>query len=307
MGLWQSVSLRTATRDMTDEVHNEVMTVVDQWADRSRELMIATGLVPHSSPLGRPFNLVLVRDARTVWLALTRLQGGMPTIICLDRPNEEYNVQVFEDFVVRQQGMELGIVVSLPRPDAMDRAPRIEALAKQHLEQLRKDHLMTQLGNVSHVQHLEHHLRQFMAIYPDFDRNVFVMMRFHETAQFDEIYTAIKSSLKERGFTAVRADDRDYTGELWSNIEVYMACCRYGIAVFENIEESNFNPNVALELGYLLARRKRCLILKEKRLSALPADVIHRLYKPFDAFDIANSVRREVGRWVDVDLDGGAA
>lgn len=76
---------------------------------------------------------------------------------------------------------------------------------------------MAQLGNVSHVQHLEHHLRQFMAIYPDFDRNVFVMMRFHETEQFDEIYAAIKSSLKERGFTAVRADDRDYTGELWSN------------------------------------------------------------------------------------------
>lgn len=75
MGLWQSVSMRTVTGDMTDEVHSEVMAVVDQWADRSRELMIATSLVPHSSPLGRPFNLVLVAGCADRLARLDEIAG----------------------------------------------------------------------------------------------------------------------------------------------------------------------------------------------------------------------------------------
>jgi len=81
-----------------------------------------------------------------------------------------------------------------------------------------------------------------------------------------------------------------------------MTCCRYGIAVFEDIERRDFNPNVSLELGYMLGRRKRSLILKERRLPNLPADVVHRLYKPFDMFAISDTVSREVNRWIEVDL-----
>ncbi len=128
------------------------------------------------------------------------------------------------------------------------------------------------------------------------------MMRFIETSQMAEIYTSIKESCSSYGFHAVRADDRDYTGELWSNIEVYMTCCHYGVAIFEDIEKRDFNPNVSLELGYMLGRRRRTLILKEERLPNLPADVIHRLYKPFDMFRIPESVSREVRRWIEVDL-----
>lgn len=150
--------------------------------------------------------------------------------------------------------------------------------------------------------HLEPHLREFLNDHPDPERNVFVMMRFLESPQLDEVHASIRDALAARAFEAVRADGRDYTGELWSNIEVYMTCCRLGIAVFEDIESRDFNPNVSLELGYMLGRRKRCLILKEQRLPDLPADVVHRLYKPFDVFNIGVSVTREVARWVDVDL-----
>src|SRR4051794_33263445 len=133
------------------------------------------------------------------------------------------------------------------------------------------------------------------------------MMRFLQSQQLNDIYEAIKSAFASRGFHAVRADDRDFTGELWSNIEVYMACCNLGVAVFEDIEQRDFNPNVSLELGYMLGRRKRCLLLKEQRLPNLPADVVHRLYKPFDMFDISTSITREILRWVDVDLGLGGA
>jgi hypothetical protein len=51
-----------------------------------------------------------------------------------------------------------------------------------------------------------------------------------------------------------------------------------------------------------MGRGKRTLLLKEKRLPRMPTDVVHRLYKEFDLFDIENSIKREIKRWVSVDL-----
>jgi hypothetical protein len=204
--------------------------------------------------------------------------------------------------VKEQLGREVEAVVVLPLPGASDEDVRIVNAARQHTIEVERANRLGRLGDLTGVQHLEPHLRQFLSDHPEPDRNVFVMMRFLHSAQLDEAHAAIKETLADRGFHAVRADDRDYTGELWSNIEVYLTCCRYGIAIFEDIEKRDFNPNVSLELGYMLGQRKRCLILKEQRLPDLPADVIHRLYKSFDMFNVQASVSREVARWIDVDL-----
>jgi len=130
------------------------------------------------------------------------------------------------------------------------------------------------------------------------------MMRFKPTAQHRAIIETIRASLAANGYDAVRADDKAYVDELWSNIQVYALGCRFGIAVFEDIDAEPLNPNVALELGYMMARRKRTLILKEQRLAALPSDVIGHLYKPFDMFTIERSIRDRVNEWVNVDLAG---
>lgn len=74
------------------------------------------------------------------------------------------------------------------------------------------------------------------------------------------------------------------------------------VSVFEDIDHRDFNPNVSLELGYMLGKHKRCLILKERRLQQLPTDVVNRLYKPFDAFDIEGSIGSQVLEWIDNDL-----
>jgi nucleoside 2-deoxyribosyltransferase len=100
----------------------------------------------------------------------------------------------------------------------------------------------------------------------------------------------------------VRADDRDYTGDLWSNVELCMRCCQLGVAVFEDIDERDFNPNISLEVGYMMALRRRVMLLKERRLTALPADVVHKLYRPFDMFHIEATVSAEFSRWVKNDL-----
>lgn len=83
---------------------------------------------------------------------------------------------------------------------------------------------------------------------------------------------------------------------------MYLTGCQYGIAVFEDAEQRDFNPNVSLELGYLMGGGKRTLLLKEKRLPRVPSDVVHRLYKEVDIPDIDSSINCEIKRWISVDL-----
>lgn len=193
-------------------------------------------------------------------------------------------------------------MVPLPLPSDPQRGIAVQRAATEHAKAVEAANTLGKLGDISHVRHLEGDLRRFLEDHPDPDRNVFVMMRFADTAPMNQIYQAMKDALAEVGMTAVRADDRDYTGDLWSNIEVYLTGCAYGIAVFEDVDQRDFNPNVSLELGYLMGRGKRTLLLKERRLPRVPSDVVHRLYKEFDIFDIDASIKPEVGRWISVDL-----
>jgi hypothetical protein len=174
--------------------------------------------------------------------------------------------------------------------------------ADAHASALEASNAMKRVRGADVVPHLVPYLRQFLADNPDPDRNVFIMMRFRETEQMASIHSTLCDALARHGMTGLRADDKDYTGELWTNLQVYMTGCHLGIAVFEDIDERDFNPNVSLELGYMFGTSRRCLLLKEKRLPALPADVVNRLYKPFDAFRIAETIDAEVARWVSVDL-----
>lgn len=293
--------------NLGEQQQKAVRGLLDRFADVASERLAQMGLPAHASPLWRPWNLVVVQDAEKILCAFSPLVGGVATINWLERPNEIFPPGELVRAVKQELGRDVAAVVVLPLPDASGADAMIQSAAVQHVVEVERSMRLRRLGDLSGVQHLEPYLREFLNDHPDPDSNVLVMMRFLKSTQLDEAHAAIKDTFAARGFHAVRADDRDYTGELWSNIEVYLTGCRYGIAVFEDIESRDFNPNVSLELGYMLGRRKRCLILKEKRLPDLPADVMHRLYKPFDMFDVAGSVSREVARWIDVDLGLGSS
>src|SRR5699024_8313956 len=133
-----------------------------------------------------------------------------------------------------QQGWPVAAVVSLPLPGSPQQSGVVRRVAAEHAHEMETMNTLGKLGDISHVRHLESDLRRFLEDYPEPSRNVFVMMRFADTLQMNQIYESVKAALAELGMTAVRADDRDYTGELWSNIEVYLTGCQYGIAVFED-------------------------------------------------------------------------
>ncbi len=89
------------------------------------------------------------------------------------------------------------------------------------------------------------------------------------TIQLPFLFPAHCDTLASYGITALRADDKDYHEDLFTNIVTYLYGCSFGIAVFERIETDDVNPNVSLEVGYMQGLRKPVCLLKDKTLRAL--------------------------------------
>ncbi len=142
-------------------------------------------------------------------------------------------------------------------------------------------------------------LRAFVADHPPPTRTAFIMMDFATSRAHQEIEAAIKSALDDHGITGLRADDKEYHENLYENVATYMHGCTFGVAVFERIETQEQNPSVALEVGYMLALSRSVCLLKDKTLTAIPTDVVGKLYRQFDPQDPEGSIPQQLARWVD--------
>lgn len=142
----------------------------------------------------------------------------------------------------------------------------------------------------------------------DYNTNVFIMTPFREDARHREMIQIIKSKLNEHGFNAWVASDKKLNNQLWLNVQAFMLSCKYGIAIFTRDEEkrgniveiksSIFNPNVSIELGFMLSRGKEVLILKDKALKKLPTDMMGSLYENFDLDNPINSLPTIIEKWI---------
>jgi len=139
-------------------------------------------------------------------------------------------------------------------------------------------------------------LSRFRKDHPE--TTAFIMMQFSETPTHHAIVSAIKSTLATAGITGLRADDHQYHDDVLPNVKTYMHGCTFGIAVFERIENDVFNPNVSLEVGYMLAIGKNICYLKDKTLRRLPTDLISKLYREFDTHDIEITLPNPLTKWL---------
>ena len=145
---------------------------------------------------------------------------------------------------------------------------------------------------------LEESLARFRQDHPNPDAVAFVMMPFADSAVHADILKAIRETLDSFGIEGLRADDRDYHDDVLNNIVTYMYGCSLGIAVFEQIDTDNFNPNVSLEVGYMLGLRKPVCLLKESGLPSLHTDLVGKLYKTFDHNDPEGTIVSDLSKWV---------
>ena len=289
--------------DVTADQELAVHRSLDAFADHVEAGLTALGLSPAVSLLWQPWHLAVIWDEQSTWCVFTPNTGGTPELHYFARPGvrlvDPGNVAAI---VTRDMYWNPVEVIRLPLPGTANAVSEIAVEARRYVELMERNAMLSRLGDIQGLEHLEPHLRAFLEDHPDPTRNVFVMMRFHPSPQLTEVYGTIEKTLEARNMTAIRVDARDYSSDLWTNIEVCITGCQYGIAVFEDIDQRDFNPNVALEVGYMLARRKRVLILKEKRLPNVPSDIAGKLYKPWDSYEIQETVSEQVAQWVDVDL-----
>lgn len=145
---------------------------------------------------------------------------------------------------------------------------------------------------------IQQSLQKFRADYPDSKKVAFVMMRFGKTTAHDRIVQGIRDTLAPHGIEAVRADDKEYHPSLMPNIKTYLHGCGFGIAVFERIEQEDFNPNVALEVGYIMALGKEVCLLKDRTLRSLQTDLGGHIFRTFDPQDPISTIPPELTRWI---------
>lgn len=145
---------------------------------------------------------------------------------------------------------------------------------------------------------IQESIRRFRRDYPDPANVAFIMMQFGTTPAHERITNAIKEELVQHDITGVRADDRRYHDDLFYNVLTYMHGCGMGMAVYERLEANATNPNVALEVGYLFAMRKPVCLLKDQTLTTLQADLVGRLYDPFDPQNPDGTIQPVVRKWL---------
>ena len=126
----------------------------------------------------------------------------------------------------------------------------------------------------------------------------FLMMRFDNTRLHPAIVEAIRTCCAKFGIEVFRADDRTYSDDLLSNIRAYMHGCGFGIAVYERLVADDFNPNVSLEVGYMMALGKPVLFLKDRTLRFLHTDLVGRLYETFDAQSPHETIPPVLEKWL---------
>ena len=127
------------------------------------------------------------------------------------------------------------------------------------------------------------------------------MMKFDDAnAKLRELENELRYILRSHGLNALRADDKMYPKDrdLWNNVCVYLICCKFGVAILENISEEEYNPNVALEYGYIRALDKRVLLLADNGFPKPRADVVGKLREHFDIDNIKESIKTPLEKWV---------
>ncbi len=145
---------------------------------------------------------------------------------------------------------------------------------------------------------IQQSIRDFRLDHPDPGKVAFLMMKYGKTKAHENIVEGIKQALAPQGIVALRADEKDYHADLYPNILTYLHGCGFGIAVFERIEQEEFNPNVSLEVGYMIALEKRVCLLKDRTLPKLHTDLVSKLYKEFDPQDPIASIPPVLKKWM---------
>tara|TARA_R110000787_G_scaffold453_1_gene1719 strand:+ start:4667 stop:5590 length:924 start_codon:yes stop_codon:yes gene_type:complete len=254
-----------------------------------------------------PSNVAAVLDPKFLHIVYERIFTGTSSVLMMGVPDGSlFSIEDVASFGGRELGMTFPSGISIPREILDQNEATQEATLTKLISNLigEGEKKLNKPQAIKGFESSQPLLDSFSDDHPNFERNVFVAMRFADTPQNAEIWKAISETLASLGMTAHRADTKVYPrdDDLWTNVCVYMLGCKYGICVFEEIDQRDFNPNVQIEYGFMRATDRRVLLLKDSRQPSMPTDIVGKVYKPFDTFQITKTISEQVARWVKSDL-----
>jgi hypothetical protein len=245
--------------------------------------------------------LIVAKDTASLHFVFAEAPGGTAINYRDFSPNGRLDLQT----IVHQVRIEIGEVAWAFSTPLNTSNQELEDYIQQIVEQYVNTTLQTQNKPGKRISEeavsspeIASGLEKFRADYPIGRKTAFIIMQFGATKPHAALVECIKKTLAIHKITALRADDKEYMEDLFPNIKTYMHGCDFGVAVFDRITEDDFNPNVSLEVGYMLGMGKNVLLLKDKTLKSLQTDLAGKLYKPFDTTDVDNTMPQQIEKWL---------
>lgn len=135
-----------------------------------------------------------------------------------------------------------------------------------------------------------------------FDRNIMLITRFPKEVDdpIARLIPAVKKACAAHDMNLHVASDAQLEDELWANVVTYMWGCRYAIVVLD-APDASLNSNVLIEIGGMLMTGRRCAVLKDVTVPALPTDLVGHIYKEVELSD-TGSCLQVVHDWLRADL-----
>ncbi|WP_162599927.1 hypothetical protein [Nocardioides solisilvae] len=135
-----------------------------------------------------------------------------------------------------------------------------------------------------------------------FEQNVMLITRFPKGPEdhFALLIPKLREATAAHGLALQVASDGMAEDTLWANVVTYMWASKYAIVLMDSAD-GVLNSNVLIEIGGMLMTGRRCAILRDKSVPAMPSDLVGHIYKPTDLADHDASVA-EIHKWIRDDL-----
>jgi hypothetical protein len=135
-----------------------------------------------------------------------------------------------------------------------------------------------------------------------FENNVMLITRFPKSDDDPntELIKKIRAAVAQHGLTLKVASDATTEPTVWSNVVTYMWASKYAIVLVDKAD-GILNSNVLIEIGGMLMTGRKCAILRDKSVPAMPSDLVGHIYKKTTLSDHLMTVN-EIHKWIRDDL-----
>jgi hypothetical protein len=145
-----------------------------------------------------------------------------------------------------------------------------------------------------------------------YEKSVFIMSKFprdkgsEDDIKLNKVMEVVSNAIHDLGYFPRIARGAEFDALLWKNVELHLLGCAGGVAIVEDRYKKEFNPNVAMEWGWMRAMGKPVLYLIEEQFGAMRADIEGFVRHPFKWDEPEEGIPGAVQKWIETSLRTGS-